>query len=113
MSRRKKVDYLLKLYIGSGKQKKISKKTMNSFYSYDWAGNVRELQNVIQRFVAVNEQEFKGPSDLDFLGPSGVKNQEIEESIKNAKGEIIDFRMTITIRKDKHESTSYTAFRAG
>jgi len=52
-------DYFIHRY--SGKMGKkisgISKKTLERFQSYSWPGNIRELQNVIERSVVVCETE--------------------------------------------------------
>jgi formate hydrogenlyase transcriptional activator len=51
------VEYLVERYTRrAGKRlRRISKKTMSLFISYDWPGNIRELQNVIERAVVLCE----------------------------------------------------------
>jgi formate hydrogenlyase transcriptional activator len=39
------------------KIRNIDKKTMDLFHAYDWPGNIRELQNVIERAVIPCEGE--------------------------------------------------------
>ena len=39
------------------KFRKINKKTLQLFQAYDWPGNIRELQNVIERAVILCEGE--------------------------------------------------------
>jgi DNA-binding NtrC family response regulator len=53
------VEYLIERYAGKvGKKiKKIHKKTLDLFQAYDWPGNIRELQNVIERAVILCEGE--------------------------------------------------------
>ena len=53
------VEYLIERYAGKvGKRiKKIHKKTLELFETYDWPGNIRELQNVIERAVILCEGE--------------------------------------------------------
>jgi len=42
----------------SGKKiRTIDKKTMELFHAYDWPGNIRELQNVVERAVILSEGE--------------------------------------------------------
>jgi DNA-binding NtrC family response regulator len=47
------VEYFVNRYaIRAGKKiRSIDKKTLEIFQSYDWPGNIRELQNVIERSV--------------------------------------------------------------
>jgi transcriptional regulator with GAF, ATPase, and Fis domain len=53
------VEYLIERYAEkAGKKiKKIHKKTLELFQAYDWPGNIRELQNVIERAVILCEGE--------------------------------------------------------
>jgi formate hydrogenlyase transcriptional activator len=53
------VGYLIDRYgkkLGK-KIRNIDKKTIELFYAYDWPGNIRELQNVVERAVILSEGE--------------------------------------------------------
>ena len=51
------VEYLIERYAGKAGKKirSISKKTLELFQAYDWPGNIRELQNVIERAVILSD----------------------------------------------------------
>jgi len=53
------VEYLIDRYAQkAGKRiRNIDKKTMELFHAYDWPGNIRELQNVVERAVILCEEE--------------------------------------------------------
>jgi formate hydrogenlyase transcriptional activator len=53
------VGYLIDRYAQKlGKKiRNIDKKTMELFHAYDWPGNIRELQNVVERAVILSEGE--------------------------------------------------------
>lgn len=53
------VEYLVERYAKRGGKKisDIKKKTLDLFQAYDWPGNIRELQNVIERAVIVCDGE--------------------------------------------------------
>jgi formate hydrogenlyase transcriptional activator len=53
------VGYLIDRYAQkTGKKiRNIDKKTMELFHAYDWPGNIRELQNVVERAVILSEGE--------------------------------------------------------
>lgn len=53
------VTYLIECYAkNAGKQmRNIQKETLELFQAYDWPGNIRELQNVIQRAIVLCESE--------------------------------------------------------
>jgi formate hydrogenlyase transcriptional activator len=53
------VGYLIDRYAQKAGKKirNIDKKTMELFHAYDWPGNIRELQNVVERTVILSEGE--------------------------------------------------------
>jgi len=53
------VGYLIDRYAKKlGKKiRNIDKKTIELFHAYDWPGNIRELQNVVERAVILSEEE--------------------------------------------------------
>jgi formate hydrogenlyase transcriptional activator len=74
------VEYLIERYARkAGKEiKSISKKTMELFQSYDWPGNIRELQNVIERAIVLgNDETFRVDENWlpQFDGPSSQFDQ--------------------------------------
>ena len=54
------VEYLTERYASkAGKKiKHIAKRTLELFQAYDWPGNIRELQNVIERAVILSENDI-------------------------------------------------------
>ncbi len=58
------IDYFLEK--AGAKNKKFSPDAMKLMLDYQWRGNVRELQNVIERIVLLSEREFILPEDLPF-----------------------------------------------
>lgn len=56
--------------------KGVSSSIMNIFLNYEWKGNVRELENVIERAIIVCERETITENDiwLDYSNISALKN---------------------------------------
>jgi PAS domain S-box-containing protein len=52
------VEHFLKHYANGKGLKPISGKVMEQLMNYDYPGNVRELQNIIQRYLVVNTCDF-------------------------------------------------------
>jgi len=48
----------------------ISKKSMELLQSYGWPGNIRELQNVIERSMIISDSENLGIDESWFAGQS-------------------------------------------
>ena len=59
-------DYLLERYCRkNGKPlKRLSRKSQEILKSYDWPGNIRELENVISRAVVFSDQDVIEPAVL-------------------------------------------------
>lgn len=47
----------------------LSSTSLEAFMSYSWPGNLRELENVAKKIVALNDQSFVLP---ELLGPRGL-----------------------------------------
>ncbi len=59
------VDHFLKRFANNGQPlKSVSKDAMDLLLKYDWAGNVRELENVMERALILDESGVIGPEDL-------------------------------------------------
>lgn len=63
------------------KSKSITKRAVESLYSYDWPGNVRELENIIERAINLAETDIIDISDL----PQGIVSK-----ASDAKGPLIN-----------------------
>ena len=65
------VEYLVERYAQKAGKKirSISKKTLDLFQEYEWPGNIRELQNVVERAVVLCEGEVFGV-DPSWLVPA-------------------------------------------
>ncbi len=52
------VDHFLLLFAGNINRPSIPARVMDSMLNYDWPGNIRELQNVIRRYLSVGTWDF-------------------------------------------------------
>ena len=68
------VEYFIERYgkTAGKKFRNINKKTLQLFQAYDWPGNIRELQNVIERAVVLCDSETFSV-DETWLKREGVK----------------------------------------
>ena len=84
---------------------KISKRTLELFRSYDWPGNIRELQNVVERSVIVSsdgvfgvdeawlstnagQAPWRHPGSENTDGNSSPERQIIEAALAESRGRI-------------------------
>ncbi|MHC4394248.1 MAG: sigma-54-dependent transcriptional regulator [Planctomycetota bacterium] len=64
----------------------VSDDVMRMFMVYEWKGNIRELQNVIERAVIFAEGEVIEVSDIGFIGYKvdlpGEKSESLQDALK-------------------------------
>jgi len=74
------VEYFVGRYANQAGKKitGISKKSMELLQSYGWPGNIRELQNVIERSVIISESENLCIDESWFAGPSRITDSPIQ-----------------------------------
>jgi formate hydrogenlyase transcriptional activator len=99
------VEYLIDRYAQkTGKKiRKMERKTLELFEAYDWPGNIRELQNVVERAVILSDGETfavddswfaKGPKKpigpaIQFADEVAQHEKElIEAALKESKGRV-------------------------
>jgi len=89
------VEYFVDRY-GSQAGKKItgiSKTSMELLRSYGWPGNIRELQNVIERSVIISDSENLCIDESWFTGPPGTTDSPIQpfsEKLATQEREMIE-----------------------
>jgi len=66
--------------------KRVSEEAFNALYQYDWAGNVRELENVIERAVILCSGEEIGPQDLPDEIRHGPRRSRPDEEAGREEG---------------------------
>src|SRR5919109_794566 len=71
---------------------KISREAMQVLVNYDWPGNVRELENMIERAVALCEEDFIEMTDLP----------EKLTQVKIAIRDLDDHEMTLDALEEQH-----------
>jgi formate hydrogenlyase transcriptional activator len=99
------LEYLIDRYAQTAGKKirKMERKTLELFEAYDWPGNIRELQNVVERAVILSDGETFAVDDSWFakgskepIGPTIPFTDEvtqhekelIETALKESKGRI-------------------------
>jgi transcriptional regulator with PAS, ATPase and Fis domain len=81
--------------------KGFSKNTISIFKKYGWPGNIRELQNVVERSVVLCEKEL---IEIDEINSDLLNQEFLKEKNKSFKEAIIDFKREFIISSlDKND----------
>lgn len=64
-------EHFLKMFLPKGRSLQFSGQALDFLMSQDWAGNVREFKNTIQRAVVLAKEDILTPDDFAFLGIGG------------------------------------------
>ncbi len=59
------IDHFLKQYGEGNSQTHLPRRTINAMCAYDWPGNIRELQNVLKRYLTTGDLDFPGIGQSD------------------------------------------------
>ena len=84
-------NYFLKKYASEmGKEiKGFSKEAMAFLMDYNWTGNIRELENVIERIAVISNNKIMMPDDLPKEIKSPVVSIDTKESLWDIEKELI------------------------
>ncbi len=73
------IDHFLEHYGAGKKRLDFSGKILESLYRYNWPGNIRELQNVLQRYLVVGRLDFSGTGAAEFVEKEDIPDAEINQ----------------------------------
>ncbi len=82
------VEYFLKRFAGKHQRQVplVSPEVMAAFANYDWPGNIRELENALERMILMSETGILGlellPEEIRGTGPATV-SPTLKEKIEN------------------------------
>jgi DNA-binding NtrC family response regulator len=67
-------NYFIHTYQGTGEHYTLSKDALRKLQEYDWPGNIRELENVIQRALCFTSAGILQPEDIQISGIAPTPN---------------------------------------
>jgi len=77
------IDHFIQTYRDRNKLPQISGKMMDAAQGYDWPGNIRELQNVLHRYVTLNRFDLM---DISLKQGGAGKRKNIESGMADDTG---------------------------
>jgi len=100
------LDYFNRLF---SREVRLSPKVLDAFLAYTWEGNIRELENIVERLV-VTSDDIVTLKDLPLL----IKKQKIDQNGKTLPGILEDFERSIIEEVyEKHHSSYKVAEELG
>lgn len=91
------IDHFMKKY-GGNKPPSIPGEIMDAIYNYHWPGNIRQLQNVLHRFITLNKLEFIGASNANSIELEGVSKAIMDQKGQKLHAAIKDFERKLIVR---------------
>jgi DNA-binding NtrC family response regulator len=83
-----------------GEKRSISPEAMNMLMDRPWEGNARELENLIERALALSEQPEIQPKDLPLLGgPASTSKPHPEQALLETA---VDHKLTLREVEDRY-----------
>lgn len=79
--------------------KGFSRKALKLIYDYDWPGNVREMENTVERCVIISEGDYIDIEDFPMHIRAGSENKKVDFS-----GSFFDDSIIIPFEKIKEEA---------
>ncbi len=77
------IDHFLREITGTGEPPVLPGKVLEALYKYEYPGNVREMQNILQRYIAIKRLDFLGRFDLED-GPQEADQVEERLSLQES-----------------------------
>lgn len=82
--------YFMKFYTKKyNKQLKMNEETLEFIANYDWRGNVRELENYIERLVVTNESEWLLPTERTDRDVKGRDEEKLASTIEELERKMV------------------------
>jgi Nif-specific regulatory protein len=86
--------------------RRIDKRTLELFSSYDWPGNIRELENAIERAIVIGNSDLILPEDLpDALADRALP---ISDSATNFQDAVRDTKKHLILTALEQSEGSFT-----
>ena len=82
-----------------GEKRSISPEAMNMLMDLPWEGNARELENVIERALALSEQREIRPEDLPLADPASASKSRPEQALLETA---VDRKLTLREVEDRY-----------
>jgi transcriptional regulator with PAS, ATPase and Fis domain len=77
------IDHLLKKYT-TGTVRQLPAKIIETLCTYNWPGNIRELQNVLQRYLTVGRLDFNEPAIASPAEENDILESEVDRPLYKA-----------------------------
>lgn len=87
------IDHFLRRLTGSENPPVLPGKVLEALYRYEYPGNVRELKNILQRYLAVKRLHFldsRGPEEVPHELGAGVTAMGLQECVSRYEKKLIE-----------------------
>ena len=82
-------NYFIQTYQGAGESYTLSAEALHKLQNHDWPGNIRELENVIQRALCFTNSSTLMPGDLQIDNDHSTVNEKQNQSAATDSGKAL------------------------
>lgn len=107
------IEHFLQQYGEDAKCPTIPGRILETLCAYDWPGNIRELQNELQRYLAEQHLEFIGNAHGDSLGHNGMPEADLADQGFYEAVEAFEKRLIVDALKQNQGRREKTATMMG
>lgn len=89
------IDHFMRTFQRDNENRSLPGKILDALAGYDWPGNIRELQNVLQRYVTVGRLDFAsewrfGLNEMKSIPPStAVQGEHLRPMVEDYEKQVI------------------------
>lgn len=87
------IDHFLRQFTGSDSPPVLPGKVLEALYQYQYPGNIRELQNLLQRYLATKRLDLSSPGEQEQAAPASgppAKESSLQEKVSLFEKRVIE-----------------------
>lgn len=106
--------FLERFHQKHGKKKTLTQSALNLMMEYDWPGNIREFENLMERLVIIGDDDFIAAGTVEqVLFPGSNDSQAILQiNGRNLKEMVADYERAVIQTALNNHGTTYRAAKA-
>lgn len=104
------INYFVILYNrNEGKKVSLTKEALDLMATYQWKGNVRELENSVYRLIVLADHPSISPEDVRLILDETIVEEEVDNLVKGVSMDEIERKGILQVLRDQNGNLTKTA----